>query len=94
MENENIYRKRECELCGAYAFEKHLGTAKVLDGGYTRVENWEHSGFGAIVITFWEFKHIKNSRMEVKMCSACAEKLEKAIVDAVRELKTEGQDET
>ena len=92
MVNENLYRKRECDLCHSYAFEKHLGTAQVLDGGFTRVENWEKSGFGAIVVNFWEFNHLKHSRMDIKLCSACAEKLRDAICDAIGELKTEVQD--
>jgi hypothetical protein len=85
MENEVLYRKRECDLCGANAFEKHLGTAKVLDGGYTRVENWESAGFGSMVVVFWEFKHL--NRVDVKLCSACAGKLHKAICDAMEEIK-------
>ena len=92
MANEDIYRKRECELCHAFAYEKHLGTAQVLDGGFTRIENWEHSGFGAIVINFWEFKHLKNSRVDLKLCSSCAEKLDKAISDAIRKLEKENRD--
>lgn len=91
MKNEAIYRKRECDLCGDYCFEKHLGTAKVLDGGFTRVEDWEKSGFGSLVAVFWEFDHLP--RVAVKLCPACAEKLHKSICDAMKELIMEKRDE-
>ena len=90
MANEAIYRKRECDLCGDYCFEKHLGTAKVLDGGFTRIEQWERSGFGSMVTTFWEFEHLP--RMEVKLCSACAEKIHRSICDAMEEIRKDSQD--
>ena len=90
MSKEKIFRKRECDLCGDYAFEKHLCTAKVLDGGFTRIEEWEPSGFGAIVINFWECKNVQNGRVDLRLCPKCAEKLDNAITKAIRELKTEG----
>lgn len=92
MADGAIYRRRECELCGAFTYEKHIGTSKILDGGFTRIEDFEPSGFGSIVINFWECKNLKNSRVEIKLCPACAGKLDKAIADAIRELKTEAQD--
>ena len=85
MENEVLYRKRECALCGAYAFEKHLGTAKVLDGGFTKIEAWERSGFGTMVVVPHEFKHL--DRIDLGLCSLCGEKLHKAICDAIEEIK-------
>lgn len=92
MVKEDIYRRRECEMCHDYCFEKHLGTSKVLDGGFTRIEDWEDSGYGAIVINFWGFKHLKNNRVELKLCPACAGKLDKEIYDAINKLKRGAED--
>ena len=89
METENIYRKRKCNLCGSYSFEKYLGTEKVLDGGFTRIENWEKSGFGEMVAVFWEFDGL--DRVDVPLCRACAEKLYKVIGDTMEELRKETQ---
>ena len=85
---ENVYRKKECDLCGNYAFEKYLGTAKVLDGGYTRVENFEKSGFGAIVINYWEIDTVKDIRIDISLCPDCARKIDVAIYQAINALKT------
>ena len=60
--HDEIYRKKKCELCGKYAFEKFLGTTQVLDDGFTIIEDYEKSGFGSIVIIFWEIEDVKNSR--------------------------------
>ena len=89
---ENIYRKRECELCGNYTFEKWLGTSAVLDGGYTRVEDFEKSGFGSIVVNYWDIAAIEDSRFEYKLCPDCAKKLDYYIRLKIEELKTKNEE--
>lgn len=84
-----IYRKKECELCGKYAFEKHLGTSKVLDGGFTRVEDFEKSGFGAMVINYWDLDTIKESRVQVFLCPDCARKIDLAIYQTMNDIRGE-----
>ena len=91
MENQ-IYRKRECELCKKFAFEKHLGTAKVLDGGFTRIENWEESEFGAIVVNAWHFpKKSENTstRIDLNLCTSCKNRIWNAIEREVEKIKSE-----
>ena len=93
MNEDNIYRKKECELCGKYAFEKFIKTTKVLDGGFTRIEKWEESGFGGMVVVFHEIATIKDSRFELKLCPDCARKIDLAIANQIKEIKkyTEGE---
>lgn len=91
MANGDIYRKRECDLCDAFAYEKHLGTSEVLDGGFTRIEDWEPSGFGSLVINFWETKGLQHNRIEKKLCPACAMKMDRAICEAIRKIKEESK---
>ena len=91
MREEVLYRKRECEICGEIAYEKHLGTAKVLDGGFTRVEDWEKSGFCRLVATFWYAEHLNDGRIELTMCPACAKKVHSNLTDYIRGLKVEAQ---
>lgn len=87
--NENIYRKKECHLCGDYAFEKYLGTSKVLDGGYTRVENFEKSGFGYVVINYWELDTVDRHLVQVHLCPDCARKLDHALYKTMDDIKKE-----
>lgn len=84
---EDIYRKKECELCGKYAFEKHLGTSNILDGGFTRNEKFEKSGFGCMIIDFWDMETPKNKRIELRLCPDCAGKIDRAISKVIKELK-------
>lgn len=84
---DEIYRKRECEICGKYAFEKWLGTKAVLDGGFTRVEDFEKSGFGNMVIVPYDLKTFENSRIELKLCPDCAREIDLAISEKIAELK-------
>lgn len=94
MNKENLYRKKECSCCGKFAFEKHLGTAKVLDGGFTRIESYEESGFGALVVNYWGIKNVKDTRFEIKLCPDCAEKIDKAMHETIDQLtKGGGSDE-
>lgn len=93
MKEDNLYRKKECELCGKYAFEKFIKTKAELDGGFTRIEEWEQSGFGSLVTVFHDIKDLKNSRSEFKLCPDCAKQIDFAIYNKVKELKkkyTEG----
>ena len=85
--HDELYRKRECELCGKYAFEKHLGTKGVLDGGFTRIEEYEKSGFGRIVIVSYDLQPLKNLRSELNLCPDCAKEIDLAISDKIAELK-------
>lgn len=84
MIDNEIYRKRGCQLCGAFVFEKHLGTNQVLDGGFTRVEKFEKSGYGSLVVVGYDLPF---SRIELKLCPECAEKLDKIIVDAIKSMR-------
>lgn len=88
MNNNEIYRKRECELCGFFTFEKHLGTAAVLDGGFTRIENFEKSGFGSLVIVPHDLEF---SRIELHLCPDCAKKFEAVIDKTIKELTVDGE---
>ena len=87
MQEDNIYRKKECELCGKYAFEKFIKVVKELDGGFTRIEEWEKSGFGSMVVVFHEIAPIKDSRFELKLCPNCARKIDYAIAKQIKEIK-------
>lgn len=40
VENEKIYMVTKCKRCGETAFRKYLST-KALDGGFTKVEEFE-----------------------------------------------------
>lgn len=84
MIDNEMYRKRECELCGSFAFEKHLGTNQVLDGGFTRVEKFEKSGYGSLVVVGYD---LPLSRIELKLCPVCAEKLDTIITDSIKRMK-------
>ena len=75
MDTENLYRKRECELCGSFVFEKFIKDVKELDGGFTHVEEWEKSGFGSMVIVTYELDPEKNPRHDLHLCPKCAEEL-------------------
>ena len=86
---DEIYRKKECELCGKYSFEKHLGTTNILDGGFTRTEKFEESGFGDLVISFWGIKDVESGRRELRLCPECASKIDLAITKVITELKRE-----
>lgn len=88
MQKSAIYRKKECDLCKNYCFEKHLGTAQILDGGFTRIEDWEPSGYGSMVVV-WH--GIKQDRIDLHLCPSCAAKLEKAIQTAIKELYKEAE---
>jgi hypothetical protein len=65
----------------------------VLDGGFTRVEEFEESGFGSIVINYWGIDSVKNTRFEYKLCPDCANKLDSFIHLKINELCKEARDE-
>lgn len=87
IKEENLYRKKECDLCGSYAFEKWLGTTKVLDGGFTQVESFEKSGFGSIVVSYWDMPSIKESRLEYQLCPDCAREINEMLYLTIDKLK-------
>ena len=87
MEKDNLYRKKECDLCGKYAFEKWLGTNAVLDGGFTRVENFEASGFGSVVVIF-NNQSRETPRIECRLCPDCTKELYSFIHLKIDEMKT------
>lgn len=88
MDKNNIYRKKECNLCGAFAFEKFNKIAKTLDGGFTTIEDWERSGFGSIVINYWNLDSVKIDRFEFGLCPDCAKELDDCIHSKIEEIKT------
>lgn len=81
MDKRNLYRKKECEICGKQTFEKFIETTNVLDGGFTEINTWENSGVGYIVINLWELdESLKEfGRMQFEVCSDCTRKILKAI---------------
>ena len=89
MEKNEMYRKRQCELCGKFAFEKHLGTSQVLDGGFTRIEDFEKSGFGALVVNYWDITNVKETRFEFRLCPECASKIDNAMHKVIEDLKNQ-----
>lgn len=89
MDKNNIYRKRKCDLCGASTFEKFIKVAQELDGGFTEIEEWEKSGFGSMVVNYWDIKSVKRGRFEYSLCPDCAEKLDSYIHLKIEELKKE-----
>lgn len=91
--DKDIYRKRECELCGKYTFEKWLGTKAVLDGGFTRIEDFEKSGFGSIVVNFCDIDTVRNTRFEYRLCPDCARKIDSYIHSKIDELITKKEED-
>ena len=87
MDENNIYRKRKCDLCGAFTFEKFIKVAKELDGGFTQIEEWEKSGFGSMVVTYWDIESVKEGRLDYHLCPDCAEKIDSCIHSKIEELK-------
>ena len=95
-QQDELYRKKECELCGKYTFEKWLSTKAVLDGGFTRVEDFEKSGFGSVIVIFDGIESVNDSRIELKLCPDCAQEIILSIAKPIAELKkkyTEGKNE-
>ena len=74
MRNEELYRKKKCEVCGAVAFEK-LINEKVTDGGYSTDRQFEDSGFGCIVVVCHDLNNLERKRDEVHVCPRCAQKI-------------------
>ncbi len=86
MQGEHFYRKRTCELCGKFSFEKHLGTSKILDGGFTRIEDFEKSGFGTMVICYRGIENVKDTRVELHLCPDCAKHIDIALYKTIEKL--------
>ena len=84
MMSEDVYRKRECDLCGKFAFEKYLGTSKVLDGGFTRVGKFENCGFCYFSVVWHD---IDADWVDLKLCTDCAKKIDLAIHETINRLK-------
>ena len=91
IDENNMYRKRKCDLCGAFAFEKYIKELASLDGGFTKVHEWEKSGFGTIVVNYWDIDYLKEGRFEYNLCPDCAKKLDSYIHSKIEELKTIGE---
>ena len=89
MGTDILYRKKECELCGKYAFEKYLGTSAVLDGGFTRVEEFESGGFCSAVVVF-HTRSEETPRIECRLCLDCAKELHSFISSKIDEMRTRG----
>lgn len=45
MEND-IFRRKICDMCGAVEYKPYIGTNK-FDGGYTTVNEFEPSAYGS-----------------------------------------------
>ena len=86
-QQDELYRKKECDLCGKYIFEKWLSTKAVLDGGFTRVEEFEKSGFGSMVVVFWDIEGVNDPRIDLKLCPDCAKEIMLSISKTIAELK-------
>ena len=87
IDKKNLYRKRKCDFCGAFAFEKYMKELASLDGGFTKVNEWEKSGFGSIVVSYWGVEDVKEGRFEYNLCPDCAKKLDSYIHSKIEELK-------
>lgn len=93
-QQDELYRKKECELCGKHTFEKWLGTKAILDGGFTRVEDFEKSGFGSVIVIFDGIESVNDSRIELKLCPDCAKEIMLSIAKPIAELKKKYTDAT
>ncbi len=89
MDKNNIYRKKECEICGKYTFEKFIETKGEFDGGFTQIEEWEESGFGSMVVCYHSLAGVRDSRLEYKLCPDCAKKIDLSIYRKIAELQKE-----
>ena len=93
MKTDNLFRKKECDICGKFTFEKFIKISGERDGGYTQIEEWEKSGFGSMVVIFYDMKDLKNSRAEHKLCPDCARQIDLAIYNKIKELKKKYESE-
>ena len=84
---DELYRKKKCDLCGKYTFEKWLSTKAVLDGGFTRVEEFEKSGFGSMVVVFYGIERDTSPRIDLELCPDCAKEIMLSISKTTAELK-------
>lgn len=89
MNKDNIYRKKTCDLCGATTFEKFVKVVEELDGGFTQIEKWEESGFGNMVVNYWNIASVKEKRFEYSLCPNCANKIDSFLHSKIDELKKE-----
>ena len=90
MEQDEIYRKKQCEICGQVVYEKYLGVVNELDGGYTKIHDWENSGFGKIQFIYNAFG-IENKHEQcfsIVACPKCASMLDSKISSFAEEIKT------
>ena len=55
--NIPIYRKRQCQACGKFAYEQYLGNRNVIDlnecNRESKLDEWKYAGFGCLVVTEW-----------------------------------------
>ena len=89
MEQDEIYRKKQCEICGQVVYEKYLGVVNELDGGYTKIHDWENSGFGKIQFIYNAFG-IENKHEQcfsIIVCPKCASMLDLKISSFAEEIK-------
>ena len=92
---DKIYRKRQCEVCGAFAYEQYIGNREVLDfEKYRRNLNskdWEYTGFGALVVTEWYFDNKENGqdRIDLEICYSCKNKIFDILHSAIEDIKLE-----
>lgn len=89
MEQDEIYRKKQCEICGQVVYEKYLGVSNELDGGYTKIHDFENSGFGKIQFIYNAFG-IENKHEQcfsIIVCPQCASMLDLKISSFAEEIK-------
>lgn len=70
-----IYRKKECQRCGAVKMEQYIG-----EGGsdWESFPKFERSGFGTIVIVPYDSIL---ERRELRLCCNCAAELDSILND-------------
>jgi hypothetical protein len=82
---DQIYRKKRCELCGAVYYEK------CISRGVCESTKWEYSGFGYVVICDHGFEHKDTDRIDVQICKHCKGKLFQAIRSSIDDIKSENK---
>ena len=92
--NIPIYRKRQCQACGKSSYEQYLGNRNVIDlnecNRESKIDEWEYSGFGCLVVTEWYFEKGNGSRrIDIDVCCDCKNKLFDALNSAIENIKSE-----
>lgn len=81
---DDLYRRRVCGLCGKEVYEKLLNTDE-LDGGYTRINKFEDSGFEDTCIIMCL---AKRHEWDMTLCPDCQEKVKQIVIKAMEEVES------